>query len=225
MIAITVSIDFSDFLSQALPHNRKHFEQYIVVTNHADTATADLARTWDCDLFRTEAFTQDSAYFNKYRAWEEAADYYQPSGWIASMDADVVLPKNGIAIDLCTGNLYGPRRRMWRSDVWDGSWDWSKLPIFPDREWAGFCQIYSTADAVLCERPWHDIWWKNGCGDSSIQARWPTEKKIRPDWEVLHIGKPCRYRYGRSPEALKAMKRYQAMRRPGDKYVHEKIRR
>ena len=225
MNAITVSVDFSDFLGQTLPHNRRHFDRFVVVTNLTDDATVDVATKWNCQVFRTDAFTRDGTWFNKGLALEEGFDVLGREGWIVVMDADTVLPQDGIASSLSPGNLYSPRRRLWRNDTWDGSWDWSCLPVFPDKEFAGYCQIFHVSDPILTTRPWYSGEWINGCADSDFQAKWPPNKKIRPRFEVLHIGRQAgKYRFGRSREAQLMTRKYNAMRRPGDNYINEKIK-
>lgn len=224
MNAIIVSADFSDYLSQTLRHNRPHFDHVVVVTNCHDEKTEEIARANDCDLFNTDAFTESGAYFNKGLGLERALDCYGRHGWMASMDADIILPQSGIP-ELTSGYLYGPRRRIWRSDNWNGTWDWSHLPLFPDNEWAGYCQIFDGDDPVLTTLPWFETDWCNGCCDSGFQARWPEDRKKRPDFEVLHIGRPGRFWFGRSEEARKAQRRLLPMRSPKCGFSNEKIRR
>lgn len=106
--------------------------------------------------------------------------------------------------------LIGPLRRMWRDwpkpapfianlmDCSIGGWsppipvaeEWHKFPIHPQQhEWAGFSLILHTDDPVLRQRPWFDTSWRSCAGgDSEFQARWAKENKVRPNWQVLHLG-------------------------------------
>jgi hypothetical protein len=67
---------------------------------------------------------------------------------------------------------------------------WGRYPIHRNiNEWAGYSQIFNCADPVLGDSPWHQVDWKHAGGaDSFFQAKWPRDRKIRPDWNVLHLG-------------------------------------
>jgi hypothetical protein len=104
------------------------------------------------------------------------------------------------------GNLYTPRRRMWENwpstEKWQGDVRvdpdtmipdeqfWSRFPLHPQqREWAGYTQIFHASDPVLGPPPWHEVDWKHAGGaDSMFQLKWPEERKVRPPFEVLHLG-------------------------------------
>jgi hypothetical protein len=116
------------------------------------------------------------------------------------------------------GFLYTPRRRMFPDiptsieklppeSVWD---------IYPhhrnEAEFAGYSQIFHTSDPYLvaCANcgysypshqshlnpdrqcpmfSWHETDWKHAGGaDSFFQLRWPNSLKIRPAFDVLHLG-------------------------------------
>ena len=68
---------------------------------------------------------------------------------------------------------------------------WNKFPIHSNiNEWAGYTQIFHGADPVLeSNRHWHQTNWKHAGGaDSFFQQKWAKENKIRPPFEVLHLG-------------------------------------
>lgn len=97
--------------------------------------------------------------------------------------------------------------------------DWSKFPLHRnEKEFAGYSQIFHADDPVLGPLPWHQIDWRHAGGaDSFFQDKWPTEKKVRPPFEVLHLGPAAQNWMGRatpladgtvppgSEEKLKAM--------------------
>ena len=80
---------------------------------------------------------------------------------------------------------------------------WSEFPAHRNvYEWVGYSQIFHADDPVLGEPPWHQIDWRHcGGADSFFQAKWGkmsrgwrpgvkqiSDKKVRPPWEVLHLG-------------------------------------
>lgn len=108
------------------------------------------------------------------------------------------------------GNLFTPLRRMWNewphfpagSGIWDmevdtlggGSFisekDWHRFPLHPQQhEFAGYTQIFHASDPHLPSPPWHQTDWIHAGGaDSFFQALWPDDCKVRPPFEVLHLG-------------------------------------
>ena len=198
--AILVCVDYADLLSHTLPYNRHHFKQVMVVTSTKDEETKQVARENGCDLFETDAFYDDGAKFNKWKALEQGLDALGRSGWICIMDADVLWPKMVDAPHwLLQGYLYTPLRRMLtqpsqlRTLAEMGPPPESLWHIFPQhpqqREWAGYTQLFHANDPCLPAAPWHQIDWRTAGGaDSFFQDRWPTALKKRPPFEVLHIG-------------------------------------
>lgn len=89
--AVTVCVNFADFLADTLPVNRPHFDQYVVVTSPEDAATQRLAKRHDCTLVITERFREDGA-FNKGRAINDGLDAADARQWVCHLDADIVLP-------------------------------------------------------------------------------------------------------------------------------------
>jgi hypothetical protein len=196
MRALTVSVDFTDLLSLVIPYNRHHFEDWLVVASWSDNATASLCEKYGVRVYRTDAFYKDGAVFNKFRAMEEGLDYYGRYGWLVLLDSDVLWPQVLPPIDWEAGNLYTPRRRMLhdvtvlnRESIPPES-AWSQYPLHPQAiEWAGYSQIFHASDPVLGDPPWHETNWSHcGGADSFFQYKWPVDRKIRPPFEVLHLG-------------------------------------
>lgn len=191
--AITVCVDYSDLLAITLPYNRHHFDFFCVVTAPQDERTIQFCRdNGTVDLLHvTDKFYEHGAVFNKWAALEQALDHYGRDGWMCLMDADVLWPKVA-PLPFESGKLYTPRRRMMpdvTSTVPDES-TWSAFPIHPqEREWAGYTQVFSAFDDVLGPAPWHETNWAHAGGaDSFFQAKWSPADKVRPKWNVLHLG-------------------------------------
>jgi hypothetical protein len=105
---------------------------------------------------------------------------------------------------LYEGTLYTPRRRMLedvttlldKTDRENSQYqlpdeqDWGRYPLHPqDREFAGYSQIFHADDPHLGKTPWHETDWAHAGGaDSFFQAKWPEANKVRPPFEVLHLG-------------------------------------
>lgn len=125
------------------------------------------------------------------------------------------------------GNLYSPLRRMWnewpsrprgigfqtpdcRSMPPEN--EWNRFPLHRNvGEFAGYSQIFHAEDPVLGLPPWHQVDWKHcGGADSFFQAKWGSQvgwkpgmpqqssRKVRPPFEVLHLGQAGQNWYGRA---------------------------
>lgn len=256
MKAILVSVDYSDILSLTLPYNRHHFESVTVVTSTADYPNVQrIAEPLACRVLATDLFYKDGADFNKFAALEFGLDVIGRDGFITILDADIVWPKDASSIlarYLRPGFLYCPRRRMMNdlSELVDPQSGeiripdesrWGQYPLHrQERELAGYSQIFHASDPVLGSPPWHQTNW-TGCqgADSFFQAKWPEHRKIRPPFNVLHLGpagvnwlgRASPYTDGKAPEhaaeRIAKLRGMMTQRRrvghSGDPFAHEKI--
>ena len=240
MRAILVCVDYADILALTMPYNLHHFSSVLVVTSVADVATKELTKAIGVDLFVTDSFYSNGAVFNKWLALEEGLDYLGRNGLLCIMDADVLWPKTIPAFDYQVGSLYTPRRRVLKTV--DQTLDvdtivWSDVPLYNDVEFAGYSQIFYAEDATLGEAPWHQVDWAHAGGaDSFFQNKWGANHRIRPPFDVIHLGDPGKNWCGRStpyldgtihPEAALRMEQLKTFRRNRthgpDRFKHERI--
>jgi hypothetical protein len=190
-----VSVDYADLLAITLPYNRHHFKEAWVVTSHADEETQKVAGEHGAIIVQTDLFYRDGAWFNKFRALEHGLDLMGRDGWLTIMDADVLWPKEADLSGAREGCLYTPQRRM-LTDLRKLKGGippeeaWSEFPYHHYQlEWSGYTQVFHAADPHLGTPPWHETNWKTAGGaDSFFQAKWPPARKLRPPFEVLHLG-------------------------------------
>lgn len=239
-----VAVDYADLLAITLPHNRRHFDEIYIVTTPDDVGTQDIADDYKAQCVRTDAFYQDGAVFNKGRALEIGLSCMGRDGWICIMDADILLPRSLHGFKPEVGHLYTPKRRVLSSldwtqlRYWADDEMWNRLPIHNDQQFAGYMQIFHGDDPrVKNIRPWYETDWKHAGGaDTMFQNRWPAGTKVRPPFEVLHLGEVGQNWCGRvtpylcgaiPPEAearQKQLAEFHAGRKPGPhKYDHEKL--
>jgi hypothetical protein len=218
MKAITVCVGYDDLLAITLPRFCRAFDEVLVVSDCRDERTAAVVRSTHvpgepvkCRLFQTDDFYENGATFNKGLAIEGAFDVVGRAGWLAVVDADIVLPKfageffRDYFEPTKGGKLYVPPRRVladpaeFRDDL-----DWGKLPQAGDREHAGYCQIFHAADpAIFGRRPWYGVDWAHaGACDSTFMAKWPAERRVWLPFEVLHLGPVACNWWGRATTRL-----------------------
>jgi len=90
--AVTVCVNYSDFLAHTIPENINHVDRLVVVTTHADKATQELCRKYSVDCVMTEDFFKDGDKFNKGRAINYALSHLRWDDKVIHLDADIVLP-------------------------------------------------------------------------------------------------------------------------------------
>ena len=191
--AITVCVDYADILRLTLPRSMEHFDSVTVVTHPRDEETIGVVREFGAVLYLTEVFYDKGADFNKFAAMEEGLELMGREGWLAIIDADIYFPPEIPYWQMDEGCLYTPRRRMHpripsRVEEIPVGWSGFKYPM-ANEEFAGYCQIFHANDAMLGPAPWHETnWIWAGGPDSVFHQKWPARNKIRPPFEVLHLG-------------------------------------
>lgn len=95
--AITVCVNYSDFLEITLPRNIKHFDSYYVVTSTTDETTVDVCKKVAVDnpgklhCIQTDIFTWKGAKFNKGAAIDLAIQNLKHLDWVGTIDSDTLL--------------------------------------------------------------------------------------------------------------------------------------
>lgn len=199
--AILVSVNYDDLLAITLPYNRHHFDEVMVVTSSTDEATVKVALENRARVCVTDAFYDDGAWFNKWKALEYGLDMFGRHGILCIMDSDILWPKFLPDTEYLKGVLYSPRRRLWLDITQEipPEHHWVDLPVGYDQEFAGYTQIFHADDPILPDPPWHQLDWIHAGGaDSFFQMLWDRHNKIRPRWECLHLGPPGTNWCGRS---------------------------
>lgn len=183
---LTVSVGYSDMLAVGIERWLTGLESLIVVTDHQDDATAELAIGLGAMVCRTETFYARGAKFNKAGAMQEARGMMPDDGYHLFFDADIVPPHGwaGMLGDLEPGNLYGaPRHRA------DGIEDVDRpdLPLIAnDEPNAGYFQLFHSSDPR--GRVPLDEFTHAGCYDSLFWKRWPAQRRKMLNLPLVHIG-------------------------------------
>jgi len=90
--AVTVCVDYGDFLREVIPWNQPLFDRWAVVTTPADEETRELCRRGGIECYPTDEFYRDGNEFNKGRGIAIGVDHLSQRDWVLHIDADMVLP-------------------------------------------------------------------------------------------------------------------------------------
>lgn len=192
--AIIISVEYGDILELTLPHNREFFSEVLVVSIDSDKKTHQVCADNDVPVYCTDAFYRKNAVFNKFAALEEGLDVLGRKDWMLILDSDILIPKLRPAFTPREGNLYTPHRRIWDplpNEVPEERLWRTKRRTLANEEFAGYFQLFHANDPVLGPAPWHETNWTwAGGADTFFNLKWPANKKVRPPFEVLHLGPP-----------------------------------
>jgi hypothetical protein len=89
--AITVSIDYSDYLEQIIS-NKDKFDRWLIVTHHSDSKTINICEKYNLDYICSTEIYADGACFAKSRAINEGIRHLNPQDWLCVVDSDSLLP-------------------------------------------------------------------------------------------------------------------------------------
>lgn len=113
LTAITVSVNYSDFLCHALLWNKALFSKWIVVTDTKDTITKDLCVYHNVTCIQTDVFYEGGG-FNKYAGINEALKKVTKDEWVLFLDSDIILPPHTKrtleCLELDKKSIYGTDR-------------------------------------------------------------------------------------------------------------------
>ena len=141
--AITVCVNYSDFLAQTLPFNKQHFNHILVVTTPDDKDTQAVCEYHNVEYITTNKFTEGGAPFNKARGINEGLQYLSKRDWVLHLDADIYLPPltRGILdrISLNKEKIYGIDRMM--CPTYEA---WAKWITSPSPTHTGWVYIHPT---------------------------------------------------------------------------------
>jgi hypothetical protein len=90
--AVTVCVNYSDFLAHTIVLNRLFFNKYVVVTSYEDTATQRLCQYYNVTCIKTDAFYEGGDTFNKAKGINVGLRHLEKTGAVLHLDADIYLP-------------------------------------------------------------------------------------------------------------------------------------
>ncbi len=191
-ITVAVGRWYASTLAVTLVRNMRHLTECLVVSAPGDEAVkAVVAKVPGASVFETNSFYENGAIFNKGLSMERGFDVMGREGWIAVVDADILLPDSLPLDGLRPDTLYGARRRV-LEDVskWGPDLDWKTCPLLRDGGPIGFTQIFNCDSIYLKDkRPWYNVNYPHAGGcDAAFIGHWPASRRVLLPVEVMHLG-------------------------------------
>jgi len=152
--AVTVCVNYSDFLAETITQNRQHIDRWIIVTSPDDHATLNLCHERNLEVVTTRDFYRGGDSFNKGRAVERGLAMVSHRDWLLHLDADIALPADFREslddADLDPEDIHGADRILVKG--WDA---WQKLKESGDLRRGWHCMM-NPRDYQIGAR-WADI--------------------------------------------------------------------
>ena len=122
--AVTICVNYADFLSYTLPWNKPLLDRWIIVTSKGDLATRRLCEYHGVQCVLTEDFYLNGDAFNKAKGINAGFAQLGGKDWVLHLDADIILPplfqRTLDRIDLDPETLYSiDRMDCLGADAWD----------------------------------------------------------------------------------------------------------
>lgn len=90
--AITVSVNYSDFLAHSIRYNKDYINRWIIVTDTKDLETKRLCDENGLECLQTDIFYTNGK-FRKFAAINEALKLVSKDSWVLFLDGDILLSK------------------------------------------------------------------------------------------------------------------------------------
>jgi hypothetical protein len=90
--AVTICVDYHDYLQETLPFTLPHVDDLVVVTTPEDGRTQGVCQKFGVRCVKTRSFYQWGETFNKARGINYGLMNLRRDDWVLHIDSDVVLP-------------------------------------------------------------------------------------------------------------------------------------
>jgi len=200
--ALTISVDYSDYLRRTLPDKVKQFDRYVVVTASHDLVSQQATMDAGAVLVVSDECYRDGDAMNTGRLLNEGLRQLDLSDWVLFTDPDIFLPPNWRArineLILNPGCLYYTRRYRLPPDR--ELRDWSAVesyeffdPSSHHASW-GYVQLINVhARALGGKLEYPTCFCSASSVDYWLQAQWEAGKKLSlADFDpALHRDSPA----------------------------------
>lgn len=183
--AITICVNYADYLDLTLPENKSFFDNYIVVTSHSDKDTVNICNKYGVQVVQTDDFYKDAS-FRKGAGINVGLSHIVYSDWVALIDADILMGENTGSIIHNVENLnkryvYGPVNKFHSTTNIVGS-----NAHWGGKACAGFFQLFNVS-IFQGQQRYHPCGSKD-CSEDDIKFSRLFDKVEYVDITAIHLG-------------------------------------
>jgi len=191
-IAVTLCINYSDYLVYTLSTNTEIFKKVIVITEESDNETISINQYENCELFITDRKNRNKSVFNKSAMIRHAQHYVHkkyPNDWICLIDADTEIPQSVASlIDLSTLDkkaIYGLKRFIYMTlDSYKDILNKGQLETEKHKHVIGCMQLYFNKNMLYQRNSYN-------CSSCEIDFAKQFKKEVYfklPNYYCKHLG-------------------------------------
>ncbi len=89
--AVSVCVNYSDYLKVSLPINKQIFDKIVIVTRKDDIETQRVCAENNVEVIATDEFNDHPSGFNKFKGINKGLELLDKDGWVLFIDCDIVL--------------------------------------------------------------------------------------------------------------------------------------
>lgn len=195
--SVLVCVDYSDKLSAVIKQNKRHFDNYVVVTIDRDINTQNLCKRNNVKCVITKRL-YDGGEFNKSKALNDGIKYLKRKDWVLITDADILLHdkfRDKIS-SLCLNqdHIYGVGRyicntkddlnKYLRSSAYRNTFEYDA------RFGMGFFQLFNVKSKTLSKSAlrYAEEFGRCDKGDNRFFRMWSRDDRKKLDLDVIHLG-------------------------------------
>lgn len=208
--AITVAINYSDYLELTLPENVSYFDNYNVLTIKEDKETIDLCEKYKANCIIVDnPFGRNNFEFDKGYVIQQGLKNLKFFDWVLLLDADIILPLNFrklVELNFPEANtLYGASRCF--------VWDYDEYLQYKNKEkkiddfyrieggWGcGYFMLFHIRSNKIKKIPLNLLYPNGNIETDMILLEYFHPKRIdvgKLNFNVLHLGGPSLFWEGR----------------------------
>jgi GT2 family glycosyltransferase len=196
--AVTVSINYADYLAHCIEQNAAILNRWIVVTSVNDKKAQRLCRRYrNIHVVLTTVSYRPGVVFPRSRMINEGFAHLRGKGWVIHLDPDILLPSDTRSYlrstDLDPTCMYGPEFRWLVNDRGRRIGTQQSDPQFN----IGYFQMFHFSSLAPYPETSSDV----SRDDMTFNKHWRRSKRLKlPGFAPSHVGPVMTHWNGRSPQ-------------------------
>jgi hypothetical protein len=189
--ALTVCVNYADFLALTLPHNLRFVDRLLVVTEEGDKDTQRLCSYHNVPYIFSRRVHENGAAFNKSKAINEGWKTLAPRGQFLLIDADTLIPPSMDRAYFSNPDHFYCSYRVYLNSYEEYE-QWYKGKYQPPQPavndaGGGYFQCFNINSQYLCGL-YPEAGEEGVDTDLDFLSMWPTASLNIIPWTCAHIG-------------------------------------